>query len=229
MKIVSWNCNGAFRRKFDRIAGLNADVFVIQECEDPAKSSSDYQDWAGSYLWAGGSTHKGIGIFAKNGLTIKPLDWESHELKQFLPVNIGDRINILAVWTKHAPVMRYVGQFWQYLNHHKALFDHDLIICGDFNSNSNWDRKGRVWNHSECVDALAQIGFQSVYHYASGEKQGKESEPTFYLQRNLAKPYHIDYFFAHAETLASCSPEMVLGQATDWLSISDHMPITLQF
>ena len=95
MKFVSWNCNEAFRRKFEHVAALGADVFVIQECENPAVSSSDYRAWAGSYVWAGKSPNKGIGIFVKNGLSISTLDWPDHGLQQFLPVRIADRLNLL--------------------------------------------------------------------------------------------------------------------------------------
>ena len=38
MKIISWNCNGAFRKKFSKILDFDADIHVIQECEDPARS-----------------------------------------------------------------------------------------------------------------------------------------------------------------------------------------------
>ena len=35
MKIVSWNCRGGFRNKIERIISLNADIYVIQESENP--------------------------------------------------------------------------------------------------------------------------------------------------------------------------------------------------
>ena len=225
MRIVSWNCNGALRKKFERIATLDADIYVIQECEDPATSTPAYREWAGAYLWAGNAASKGMGVFAKNGHSLEALDWPNHGLQQFLPVRIDDRLNLIAVWTKNDARMAYIGQFWQYLEHHGSLFDKGTVICGDLNSNAIWDKRGRIWNHSECVGALERRGFRSLYHLSTNERQGAETFPTLYLQRNLAKPYHIDYFFAHDDAFVSGVPEVMVGIARDWLAVSDHMPI----
>jgi len=35
MKTVSWNANCRFREKYREVAKLDADVYVIQECENP--------------------------------------------------------------------------------------------------------------------------------------------------------------------------------------------------
>ena len=54
MKIVSWNCNGALRRKFEDISSLNADIYIIQECEDPKNSNHvGYHEWSENHLWIG--------------------------------------------------------------------------------------------------------------------------------------------------------------------------------
>ena len=37
MKIMTWNCQGAFRKKAEFILPLRPDILVVQECEHPDK------------------------------------------------------------------------------------------------------------------------------------------------------------------------------------------------
>ena len=226
MRIVTWNCAGALRRKTAAIDALAADILVVQECEDPSRSDAAYADWAGNHLWAGRLKHKGIGVFARAGMSIEALGWDDEGLAHFLPVRIGS-IDVLAVWTQ--PVVpstySYIGQFWQYLQRHRAALGPGALICGDLNSNAAWDRKTRHWNHSDCVRDLGERGFVSLYHAASGEAQGAESRPTFFLQRNPAKPFHLDYVFAHADRVPAGWSGLRIGDPADWLTLSDHMPV----
>lgn len=246
LKIVNWNCHGALRNKLDRVNQLQADVLIVQECEDPAQSSEVYREWAGDYLWVGDSLHKGIGIFPKNGNLIKPLDWKGQfivtgfanhssamqwstdSLKLFLPFLLNDTYLILAVWTKGKDdlVFGYIGQLWKYLQiHGQDLQRPNSIIIGDFNSNACWDKPDRWWNHSDVVDLLDDMGFVSLYHQKTGEAQGQESQATFFMQRKLEKPYHIDYAFVSNDLSASTT--LALGAAETWLKVSDHVPLIL--
>ena len=72
---------------------------------------------------------------------------------------------------------------------------------------------------------LSSIGLESVYHHYTGEQQGKESQPTFFMHRKVARPYHIDYAFASADLFQSS--EISIGRADEWLAFSDHMPLVL--
>lgn len=231
MRIVTWNCNGAFRRKFELVDALDADILVIQECEDPAQSSSEYRAWAGDYAWIGYGKNKGLGIFPRRRQSIERLPWLDHGFELFLPVKIGGNVKVLGVWTQQSTSSKYsyIGQFWHYLQKHNTCLGHNTIIAGDFNSNAIWDRPRRTWNHSDCIKELKALGFHSLYHHVYNEEQGREAHPTFYLQRCAMKPYHIDYVFAHSDLLEGKLVDARIGMIADWLPMSDHMPITVDF
>ena len=230
MKIISWNCNGAFRKKYHLLEALNADLLIIQECEDPSRSSKEFLSWAGeNYLWTGNDKNKGIGVFAKSHLQLEALDWESGNLELFLPFSINKEYHLIGVWTKQAksPTFKYIGQFWKYLQLHKDKLRkaNQTIIIGDFNSNSIWDVWDRWWNHSDVVKELADMSIESAYHLTTSEKQGEEKTPTLYLHRRIDRPYHIDYAFLSRDILLDVS--LKIGSKDEWLEHSDHMPLIL--
>lgn len=234
MKIINWNCNGSFRTKFELFSKYNADILVIQECEDPAESSNKvYQKWANNYLWIGDTKNKGIGIFAKEEIQIEPLDWSAiyngHRVKHFLPCLVNKKFTLLAVWThkNNSPNFGYIGQFWKYLQLHKQKLM-DSIIVGDFNSNKIWDEWDRWWNHSDVVRELEEIGIKSLYHKFYSEEQGKESMPTFYLHRHTKKPYHIDYCFT-SPVFTNALQKIEVAPFKNWKKFSDHTPIFIDF
>jgi exonuclease III len=234
MKIVSWNCNGAFRNKFQNLIEIDADIYVIQECENPVSSkNNEYKTWAINHLWIGDNDHKGLGIFANESVNLKRLDWsniyEDHSVKYFLPCTVNNTFQLLGVWahSNNSPNFGYIGQMWKYLQINKNMFE-KIVIAGDFNSNSIWDEWDRWWNHSDVVKELNEQGIRSLYHEFNNEEQGKESISTFYLQKKLEKPYHIDYFFA-SRNLINNFQEYIVEDFKNWKSISDHVPIILKF
>jgi exonuclease III len=229
LNILTWNCNGALRKKFDTISEFNADIYIIQECEDPERTSDKkYKEWAKNYLWTGDNTHKGLGVFAKENVKTENLCWETNGLKYFIPCRINNSFNLLATWCHGAnsPTFGYIGQFWKYLQINKAKLENS-IIAGDFNSNVIWDRWDRWWNHSDVVRELAELKIESLYHKFYSEEQGKESQPTFYLQKRIEKPYHIDYIFG-SEEFSKSIKSLTIGKTEQWLKLSDHMPVIVE-
>lgn len=230
MKIVTWNCNGAFRNKFDNLLDYEADIHIIQECENPTESKHNkYQNWAKNYLWIGDTKNKGLGIFAKPEIILEKLDWtnnfKNHSVKHFLPCKVNNDFDLLAVWThrNNSPNFGYIGQLWKYLQVNKDKLN-GTLIAGDFNSNAIWDEWDRWWNHSDVVSELKEYGIESLYHKLTGEEHGKESMPTLYFQKKIARPYHIDYIFG-PKKLTERAKKFEIGKAEKWLKLSDHMPI----
>lgn len=234
MKLITWNCNGAFRNKNHLFDEGDYDILIVQECENPLESTKDYKEWSSNYLWIGNNKNKGLGVFCKEDFTLKKLDWsdintnyKNEQLESFLPCLINEEIILIAVWTKKAnsEVFGYIGQMWKYLQLHKEkLRDKKVIITGDFNSNAIWDKWDRWWNHSDVVNELEELGIKSLYHYVMNEEQGKETNPTFYLQRKLEKPYHIDYIFVSNHFIDKNS-SFSIGNINKWLDFSDHLPL----
>ncbi len=230
MKIVSWNCNGAFRKKRFALDEFDADVLVIQECENPGISSDlDYSAWATNYLWVGSVPYKGLGVFAKPELELKQILLPPNDFELFLPCKIGSDISMLAVWTQ-AGINReqgYIGQLWRYLQlNSSCLTEVNSILIGDLNSNQRWDKKRESGNHSQVVDYLEGIGLQSLYHSQMTEAHGKESTPTFFMYRKLERPYHIDYAFC-SDAISKKSARLEIASPEKWLVMSDHVPLTL--
>ncbi len=188
MKIITWNCNGAFRKKYHLLEDFGADILVIQECEDPAQSAGSYREWARNYLWVGNNKHKGLGVFSNLSNPLQKLDWDAEKLELFLPCKINDELNLLGVWTKQAnsPNFAYIGQLWKYLQLHKnKVAGQKTILCGDLNSNKCWDEWDRWWNHSNVVRELEEIGLYSAYHLLQNEAQSRKTLPHrlyFYAQ-----------------------------------------------
>lgn len=225
LRIVTWNCNGALRKKWSALEAFGADVYVIQECENPTTiKDGAYREWASNHLWVGRNKNKGLGVFARNGASLEAvtLDLEPHEL--FLPCRVMGA-PLLASWTLKADstIPSYIGQLWGVLQHLKGFLDHPhALLAGDLNSNAQWDSRHPTCNHSNVVATLAEMGLRSLYHQLLGIGHGNEPDPTFYLHRKTTKPYHIDYVFAgpgwgleHIE----------IGATADWLGMSDHMPL----
>ncbi len=234
MKLISWNCQGAFRKKYTKILGLNPDILVIQECENAEKLRfGKLTPTPNDFFWYGENNSKGLGIFSYSDYKFELIREFNPKFRYIIPFKVtgkNESFLLFAVWAmdnKENHNARYIAQVWLALNYYSRLLQHNLILVGDFNSNKIWDDQVRLSNHSEVVDMLRKINIFSLYHENRQLEHGLESEHTFYLYRNLEKRYHIDYCFASNDFLNS-TYQIHLGTASDWLEHSDHVPLQIE-
>lgn len=219
MQIVSWNCNGAFRNKFVQLSELNADIYIVQECENPDKTNvASYKEFANNHIWIGHG-HKGLGIFASDSISLKNNSWPSYGLEYFLSCSVDDQVNLLGIWG----CTNYIEDIHTYVQIHKDKLKNS-IVGGDFNSNAIWDKGHKRRNHSVVVNDFEYAGLVSAYHTLNREVQGCETQKAFYLYKHKPKSYHIDYFFSPMNIIKS----MTIGNYEKWNQYSDHVPILLE-
>jgi len=235
MKIITWNCNMAFRKKAELILSHNPDIIIIPECEEPEKIlQSPISQKPTSHLWFGNNKHKGLGIFSYNGYTLKPRRNHNPEFRTIVPITVNkdqQRFILYAIWAYNPddPDGQYVTQIWKAIHfYRKYLKKTGTILAGDFNSNTIWDKKRRPGNHSNVVKFLEKKGIHSTYHLFHKQDQGCEQHPTFYLYRHQDKPYHMDYCFVSAD-LADRLQSVEIGVFNDWKQYSDHVPVIVTF
>lgn len=221
MRIASWNCNGKFREKFKQIVNIAADIYVIQECENPANyRNTEYNNFASNYIWVGQNPNKGLAVFVKNNIHLRKNNWNSYYLRNFISANINNEFDLVCVWA----CKPYIEEYYRYQKINIANYNENTIIIGDFNSNAIWDYKHNKRNHTNVVKELESKKLISAYHYIFNEEQGKEKHNTFYLYRHLDKGYHIDYCFIEKNRIKNFK---ILHHEI-WLNFSDHIPILVE-
>jgi len=233
VKLVSWNCNMALRKKWSKLVELDADIYVIQECAQgdiqAIEASSGMQ-----CFWMGANKHKGLGLLVR-----KPFKAEAFEdtgLTWIGSVGISgpETFRLYPVWTgisKQDRSLRYIRQIHLLINRlEQGNVSGSTVIIGDFNSNTIWDKEHGDRSHSRAVERLMALGISSSYHLNASVEQGSENKiaPTIYFRKNRAKPYHIDYCFA-SQDLQERLVSVEFGRHDDWISNSDHMPLSVVF
>lgn len=220
MKIVSWNCNGAFRKKYQKILELDADIYVIQECEPLDEIKGDLKNIISNGIWEKGANKKGVLVFSKKDILLEKQEWDNYGMRVFIPILVNNTFTLVAVWTTKPA---YIEEFciWQLVN--AGRINKDVVFIGDYNSNAIWDKGHSERGHMSVVEMLKEKGLESAYHFLTGEKQGEETKPTFYMYRKIEKTFHIDHCFINSDMLQTYE---VLDRS--WLEISDHIPVVLE-
>ena len=116
MKLLTWNCAGAFRKKTDQLVRFNPDLAVIQECERPEKLIFPPDFRPASMAWFGDpGAAKGVGIFGFSGMRVEvAADVYDPGIRYCVPLRVTGawNFNLVAVWAMpqaHLPQQSYVS------------------------------------------------------------------------------------------------------------------------
>jgi hypothetical protein len=68
MRVVTWNCNRAFRKKDHKIVELNPDVVIVPESENPGTCGR--KTWLSDFSareWLGDDDNQGLALLPTTG------------------------------------------------------------------------------------------------------------------------------------------------------------------
>ena len=234
MRLITWNCKGAFHRKHDFVAELNPDVLIVPECEKLSEVSRPFGSTpARTIEWFGSNPRKGLAVIAYGDYSFELHPSYDPRHRWIVPLSVSGPISfvLLAVWTLPLGNQsgRYVRPLFEAYECYKALMDSSEVIwAGDFNANFTFDRPAREYKFRDFVTLLSQRGFHSVYHLQHECENGKEPDETFYLYHHADKGHHIDYVFA-TDRFHLHGFEVSIGSHADWSKRSDHTPLICEF
>ena len=225
----------AFRKKAEIILQSKPDILVIIECEHPEKLIFNSElPKPTDILWFGNNHHKGIALFSYCEFRFKKFENHNENFKSIIPIEITSekfKFNLFLIWAFNPDDRegKYITQVWKAINYYDSLLiNFPTVLIGDFNSNTIWDKKHKMGNHSSVVQQLEKRRIYSTYHYYYNQIQGTEEHPTFYMHRHRDKPYHIDYCFVSSDILERLQSVHV-GDSDFWLKYSDHVPLIMHF
>lgn len=218
----------ALTRKRPFLLGLHPDIAVIPECS--STSVLEFANAGFDARWFGDKPSKGVGVLVSSPWRIASTDEPRNKWVVPIWVTGPSDFLLLAVWTsKVGPILKknYIGQMHEAVMNNPQWFKAGpVILCGDFNSNSIWDAKRKIGNHTDVVKRLHEFGIVSAYHQFFSEQQGAETRPTHFLYHQEKRSFHIDYIFL-PEEWARRIKMVTVGQYAEWSSLSDHVPVTV--
>lgn len=228
LRIVTWNCNMAFRRKIEHLLALQPDIAVIPEAERP-------ETWgdigATSILWHGDNRHKGLAVLSFGAWQLEAEAQRDSTIQYVLPARVNGpwQFNLMGVWTKTSPIrgQSYRGQVAAALRAYQDwLGGGPSMLVGDWNSNAVAGEALDGYSHSSVMAELSDLGLVSAYHVHRKERPGYEWHSTWYNHKWEHRGFHIDYCFipkAWSRRLRKVS----VGKLSDWRDHSDHVPLTV--
>ena len=219
MRLLTWNCfRGGIAQRLDRLRPFDADLIALQECRKPNEDRGDV-------LWRGTLEEQGVAIVStRPALRIEPLALPADLPATVLPaiVHAPEPFILINLWALPEPT--YEGFALNALSMCAVGSSMPMVALGDFNSTPILESQRRT--SRELVRRLQdQFGLVSAYHAHLGVGHGREPHPTFFMNRQEHRPFHIDYCFV-PETWASRVVEVQVGSFAQWTD-SDHRPVLI--
>ena len=232
MKLITWNCQGAFRKKYSLVADLAPDLAVILECETLDKIPWKAGRPPTRAFWYGDKPSKGVGIFSWTNLEFAPLAGFDASIRYCIPLQITApyAFHLIAVWAMdhRQDNLSYSAQIFQAVGQYRPFIQAaDTVMMGDFNSSKRGTPLSRIGNHTTLTTAIEDLWMVSAYHHYFHEKQQQEKCGTFYRSRRLDKPSHIDYAYIPVRWLRRLR-KVEVGAPSVWLEQSDHCPVIVE-
>lgn len=161
MRLISWNCKGAFLRKWGTVGAMNPDILVVPECGQIGAMQSELgTDVPTGIQWVGGNPQKGLGVFSFGEFSISPASFHNPEHRYIFPVEVKGPVDflLLAVWT--LPIDgSYVCPLIQALSEYEPMIrGRDVIVAGDFNANTSLPATLRNYRFSDFVCRAEEMG-----------------------------------------------------------------------
>jgi len=232
LKLMTWNCQGAFRKKYPLVADLAPDLAVIQECEHPERIPWKFGRPPTAALWFGEKPTKGLGVFSWTDLTFQPLEEYDSSIRYCIPIRViaPYQFQLIAVWAmQHKRGLHsYGAQVYQAIGAYRQfILDADTVFMGDYNSSQRTTPEGRMGNHTAIAMNLHELWLISAYHHFFLERQGQEKRATYFRGRKLDRPAHLDYAYIPSRWLRRLA-KVEVGDPNIWLAHSDHCPIIVE-
>lgn len=233
MRIISWNCGGAYRKKIDKILELDPDIAIIQECESlEILSASCKEKIPLKSFWFGGFyPHKGIGVFFYKDCQFLSMEYDI-SIEFIIPMKIKSDFDfyLFPIWAM-APIdkdegMTYTYQIEKAINKYKDILKNNIsILIGDYNT-PNIDKPVEKTEFM-VVEEFKKLEIFSAYHESFKKKYGEHDHYTFYQHKNKEFKHMLDYCFASKSIIEKIS-KVEIGKYEDWIEFSDHCPLIVE-
>jgi exodeoxyribonuclease III len=232
LKLMTWNCQGAFRKKYPLVASLAPDLAVIQECECLERIPWKLERPPTSTLWFGDGPNKGLGVFSWTNLTFEVLADYDHSLRYCIPIRVTApyQFQLIAVWAMDHKINShsYSAQVYGALGAYREFIQAaDTVVIGDYNSSKRTTPRSRLGNHATLTLDLNDLWLVSAYHQFYFEHQGQEKRWTYFRGRKIDRHAHIDYVYIPSRWTRRLANVQV-GDPKGWLEHSDHCPVIVE-